>query len=282
MRGSGRDRHDTRGRSRRGNDGADETVIFDPPPRSSGGGRGGKGGKRGRGDNGGGDSGRTRLVDLCSDWLSMAVALRQAPSPNLDANLIRTRALELKARLEQDGARSKVNPVDVEAASFGLVAFLDESAIRAGGALRDAWFQRPLQLELFGTNRAGEEFFTRLDGLRRDREARIESLEVYACCLAFGFQGQLGMAGPEKVKAVLSEVDNDIAAVRGTGRRPLAPHAARPDDAGGNITGKFPIWLALAVFVPAIVLSWLLVKLFAVLGANGTRNAIARLLGGDS
>lgn len=282
MRRPGRDRHDARGRSRR-SDGADETVIFDPPPRGGGGGRSGKGGKRGRGDNGNGEgSGRIRLVDLCSDWLSMVVALRQAPSPNLDANLIRTRATELKARLEQDGARSKVNPVDVEAASFALVAFLDESAIRAGGALRDAWFQRPLQLELFGTNRAGEEFFTRLDGLRRDRDARIEALEVYACCLAFGFQGQMGMAGPERVKAVLSEVDNDIAAVRGTGRRPLAPHAARPDDAGGNITGKFPIWLALAVFVPAIVLTWLVIKLIAVLGANGTRNAIARLLGGDS
>ncbi|MEO5618519.1 MAG: DotU family type IV/VI secretion system protein [Candidatus Eisenbacteria bacterium] len=278
MRRPGRDPHDTRGRSRRSSAGADETVIFDPPPR--GGGRSGKGGKRCRGD--AGDGGGVRLVDLCSDWLSMVVALRQAPSPNLDANLIRTRALELKARLEQDGARSRVNPVDVEAASFALIAFLDESAIRAGGALRDAWFQRPLQLELFGTNRAGEEFFTRLDGLRRDREARIEALEVYACCLAFGFQGQMGMAGPERVKAVLTEVDNDIAAVRGTGRRPLAPHAARPDDAGGNITGKFPIWLALAVFVPALVLTWLVVKLIAVFGANGARNAIARLLGGDS
>lgn len=223
-----------------------------------------------------------RLVDLCADWLGMVVALRQAPSPNLDANLIRARAAELKGRLEQEGTRAGINAVDIEAASFGLVAFLDESAIRAGGALRDAWFQRPLQLELFGTNRAGEEFFTRLDGLRRDREARIDALEVYACCLAFGFMGQLGMAGPERVKAVLTEVDNDIAAVRGTGRRPLAPHAARPDDTGGTITGKFPLWLALAVFVPALILSWLVIKLFAVLGANGARNAIARLLGGDS
>lgn len=282
--GAGSVGRDTRGRNRN-REAADETVIFDPPPRGSsggGGGRGGRGGKRGRGGDGNGNERGARLVDLCSDWLSMVVALRQAPSPDLDAGLIRSRSLELKSRLEQDGSRSSVNPVDVEAASFALVAFLDESAIRAGGALRDAWFQRPLQLELYGTNRAGEEFFTRLDGLRRDREARIAALEVYACCLAFGFQGQLGMAGPERVKAVLTEVDNDIAAVRGTGRRPLAPHAARPDDETGTIAGKFPIWLALAVFVPALVLSWLLIKLFAVLGANGTRNAIARLLGGDS
>lgn len=280
-------RFETRGRRR--NEGADETVIFDPPPRRSGrgggngddegGGRSRRRGRGGRGDEGGS---RARLVDLCSDWLSMIVALRHAPDPNLDANLIRTRAIEFKTRLEQEGARNGVNAVDVEAASFGLIAFLDETAIRAGGALRDAWFQRPMQLELFGTNRAGEEFFARLDGLRRDRDARIEALEVYACCLAFGFLGQYGLAGPEKIKSLLTEVDNDIAAVRGTGRRPLAPHAARPDDEGGIIAGGFPLWLALAVFVPALVLTWLLVKLFAVLGAGSAANAVRGMLGGGS
>ncbi len=290
MRGLPGERFPLRGRSRR-SAGADETVVFEPTRGGGGGGgRGGggddddrgrrRGGRRGRGrgDDDGGS--RARLVDLCSDWLSLVVALRHAPDPNLDGNVIRNRALELKARLEQDGARQGINAVDVEMASFALVAFLDETAIRAGGALRDRWFQRPMQLELYGTNRAGEEFFARLDGLRRDRQNRIEALEVYACCLAFGFLGQYGLAGPEKIQSLLTEVDNDIAAVRGTGRRPLAPHAARPDDAGGQITGRFPIWLALAVFVPALVLMWLLVKLFAVLGATGAAHAIRGLLGG--
>jgi len=153
MRGRIGSPRDIRGRSRRGSEGADETVIFDPPPR----GGGGSGGRSGRAEDAAATvrgaevgSGRTRLVDLCSDWLAMIVALRQAPDPNLDANLIRNRAVELKSRLEQDGARNSINPVDVEAAVFGLIAFLDETAIRAGGALRDAWFQRPMQLELFG------------------------------------------------------------------------------------------------------------------------------------
>jgi len=295
MRGLPGERFEFRGRKRRPA-GADETVVFEPTRGGGsrgGGGRGGddddddrgrrRGGRRGRGRGGDdGGAGRARLVDLCSDWLSLVVALRHAPDPNLDANVIRNRALELKARLEQDGARSGINAVDVEMAAFALVAFLDETAIRAGGALRDRWFQRPMQLELYGTNRAGEEFFVRLDGLRRDRQNRIEALEVYACCLAFGFLGQYGLAGPEKIQSLLGEVDKDIAAVRGTGRTPLAPHASRPDDAGGQITGKFPIWLALAVFVPALVLSWLLVKLIAVLGASSAVRAIRALLGGGA
>lgn len=223
-----------------------------------------------------------RLLDLCSDWLSMIVALRQVADPTLDAEKIRTRSLELKARLEQDGARHGVNAVDVEAAVFALIAFLDESVLRAGGAARDTWVARPLQLELFGTNIAGDEFFDRLDRLRRERESRIEAIEVYACCLAFGFLGRFGMAGPERVQQLLAQVEGDINAVRGTGRRPLAPHAERPDDAGGTVAGKFPLWLALAVFLPGLLLFWLVLKLFAVLGAKGAAGAIARLIGGGS
>ncbi len=274
--GVSRDRRARGGRSSRG---ADETLVFEPPSR-----RGGGGGRRGGRDNGGreGGDGRARLLDLCSDWLSMIVALRQASGAALGADTIRTRTLELKARLEQDGARSGVNAVDVEAAVFALIAFLDESVLRAGGPARDAWIARPMQLELFGTNVAGDEFFDRLDRLRRERESRIEAIEVYACCLAFGFLGRFGMAGPERIQQLLAQVEGDINAVRGTGRRPLAPHADRPDDASGTVAGKFPLWMALAVFVPALLLFWLVLKLFAVLGAKGAAGAIARMIGAGS
>jgi hypothetical protein len=39
-----------------------------------------------------------------------------------------------------------------------------------------------------------------------------------------------------------------------------------------------PAWLSLVVFVPAILLTFLLVKLFAHLGANGAARAIRDLL----
>jgi len=212
----------------------------------------------------------------------MIVVMRQSPDGRLDSNAIRARTLELRGRLEQDGARNAIMPADVEAAVFALVVFLDETALRAGGPLRDAWVARPLQLEWFGTNVGGDEFFSRLDTMRRERENRIEAIEVYACCLAFGFLGRFGLSGPERVKNLLTEVERDIAAVRGTGRRALAPHAARPDDGGSEVTGRFPLWVALAVFVPALVLVFLLLKLFAVIGAQHDAGVIARLAGGGS
>src|SRR5262249_5073494 len=111
----------TRGRGGRSSRGGDETIIFDPPQRRGGGGR------RAEGEPPGG--GRVRLVDLCSDWLGMIVAIRSSTDGRLDANLIRQRTLDLKGRLEQDGARHGTMAADVETAVFALVVFLDETAL---------------------------------------------------------------------------------------------------------------------------------------------------------
>lgn len=219
-----------------------------------------------------------RLVDLCADWLSLILAVRQAASV-ADAAAIRARAAELKGRLEDEARRAGFTAPDVEAATFALVGFTDEAVLRSAGPARESWIARPLQLEFYGAMLAGEEFFDRLDRMRRERESRIEALEVYAACLAFGFAGKHAFAGPERLRALLGEVEADVAAVRGTGRRALAPHAARPDEAAGAAAGAvIPLWLALAVGGGAVVLTWLVLKLIAVLGANGDASTLRRLL----
>jgi type VI secretion system protein ImpK len=221
---------------------------------------------------------RARMLDLCADWFSMVVALRQAGAL-ADAAAIRTRALELKSKLEDDARRGGFSPADLEASVFALVGFLDETVLMATGPARDAWISKPLQLELYGAMLAGEQFFERLDAMRRDREARIEALEVYYACLAFGFGGKFKLSGPERIKALLVEVEADIAAVRGTGKKPLAPHAARHHEAGGaELVPGVPWWLAVAVFVLAVLLTWLLMKLFGVLGASADAGAMRRML----
>ena len=226
-----------------------------------------------------GDAAPSRLVDLAAEWLSLVLAVRQAASVT-DAPAIRARALELKSKLEDDARRGGFSAPDVEAATFALVGFLDEAVLRSSGPARETWIARPLQLELYGAMVAGEEFFDRLDRLRKEREARIEALEVYATSLAFGFQGKHAFGGPERLRAILGEVEADIAAVRGTGRRALAPHAARPDDVGGVSAGTvIPAWLAFAFGFGAIVLTWLVLKLIASLGASGDASTLRRLLG---
>jgi len=221
---------------------------------------------------------RGRLVDLAADWLGMLVTLRQSQTLE-DAAAIRARALEFKARLEDDGRRGGFSAPDVEAATFALVGFTDETVLRAQGPARDAWMQRPLQLELFGAMLAGEQFFDRLDAMRRERDTRIEAIEVYYCCMAFGFAGKHAFAGPERLKAMLREIEADIEAVRGTGKGPLAPNAARVEEGAGMMAGGvIPWWLALAVFFGGLLLCWLIILLFSMLGAHGDAETIRRLI----
>lgn len=220
---------------------------------------------------------RARLLDLAGEWVVTILAIRQAPELS-DAALLRTRALELKSRLEDQARGGGFSAADAEEAVYALVSFFDETVLRARGAARDAWIGRPLQMELFGQNVAGEEFFNRLERLRREREAHVESLEVYLACLAFGFQGRYALGGPDKLHALISAVEADVTAVRGTARGPLAPRALHRETLAETPAAGVPIWLSLAVFVPAILLVWIILASISHLGASGAAAELRSLL----
>lgn len=220
---------------------------------------------------------RTRLVDLASDWLATVLALGQvAELP--DAPALRARALELKSRFEREAAEQGFLALDAEDAVFAIIAFMDETILMAKGAARDAWIGKPLQLEIYGRQLAGEEFFERLTLLRRDRDSRIEALEVYVCCLAFGFMGRMRLGPPERVAELLDAAQKEVAAVRGGGLSVLAPNAGRRAEQVAEETGGLAWWIPPALFVPAVIVSFLVVWLIARLSAGGAADAIRRLV----
>jgi len=219
-----------------------------------------------------------RLVDLCADWVGLIVGLRSSGEIGDPAGL-RARALELKSKLERNAGDAGFEAADVEAAVYALVAFLDETVLNSAGAAREVWISRPLQLELFGQNVAGEEFFDRLERLRRERESRIEALEVYLVCLALGFGGKFKLSGPERLHALVAEVARDVAAVRGPRKGSLAPHAIRREELTEVVAGGVPVWLSLAVFVPAILLTCVAVQLWGRFEARRAADTIRGLLG---
>jgi len=221
---------------------------------------------------------KPRLVDLASDWLSTVLALghvTELPDPAA----LRARALELKSRFEREAGEQGFTANDTEEAVFAMVAFLDETVLNSRGAARDTWISRPLQLELYGRQLAGEEFFERLERLRRDREKRIEALEVCCCCLAFGFAGRYRLGTPDKLAALLGDVQRDVAAARGTGHSPLAPNVARRNERVAEESRGMPWWLPVVIFVPAVLLSFAFVWLLARLGAGHAATAIHDMVG---
>ena len=133
--------------------------------------------------------------------------------------------------------------VDVVDMAYAVVALADELALHKGGAIRDHWMQRPLQLHYFNTNLAGEGFYQRLSAVMSD-PGRIEILRVYYLCLLLGFQGQYAIRGGEL------ELDTIIRRVKEALRnevkdQPLSVQPLRPKEDTGRADGFPAVWVAL-------------------------------------
>lgn len=76
---------------------------------------------------------------------------------------------------------------EIREALFAMVAWIDESAMSRNWPGAEAWRRAPMQRHYFSTNRAGVEFFQRLEGLP---EAAQGAREVFGVVLLSGFQGR--------------------------------------------------------------------------------------------
>lgn len=101
------------------------------------------------------------------------------------ATAVTARARELvdraKAAAQADGKR----PEQVDGAAFAVVAWIDEIMAR-----NPTWLVSgtpPLQVAMFNTNNAGNEFFQHLSALKQDQD---EVREVYYHAILCGFVGQ--------------------------------------------------------------------------------------------
>ncbi len=127
------------------------------------------------------------LARAAGETFAAALLFQAAPeSARPAASALRAQLLELLDAFAQSPAAQQAAPVDLDAARFALVAWIDELVSVSGWHGAFEWEREPLQLALFGTRRAGVEFYDRLEKLRPENAA---ALEVFFHCLALGFQG---------------------------------------------------------------------------------------------
>jgi len=136
------------------------------------------------------------MYRACADVLATAAELpatAHLPSPaELRQQL--TAALD---KMVSRGRRAELPDADLAEARYALVALLDEQVLRATWSGRSEWMSRPLQLELYRDNNAGEDFFVRLSALLRSGDRPL-AVQVYYLCLALGFQGMYEQTGDRK------------------------------------------------------------------------------------
>jgi len=120
---------------------------------------------------------------------------------------------EVLASQEAQAGSRRIDFEIYEDAKYAMVALVDELAIVSDWAYRNDWAQEPLELAIFTSNVAGEEFFDRLTNLKkryaasRDEDERntiLGALEVYFTCLECGFKGRFRGEAEGELNAVLS------------------------------------------------------------------------------
>lgn len=166
-------------------------------------------------------------------------------------------ALQAGVRSFIDGVREKarargVPERDVTDMQYALVALADEIAVSKPEPLRSTWLTRPLQMEYFNENTAGDGFFARLETIQGDTR-RIDVLRVYYLCLLFGFQGRYAIRGGDlELLKILDHVGGLIDRSVEVPEE-LSPAGEPPDEPLVRSSQRNPfLWASLAVFAVAV------------------------------
>ena len=145
-----------------------------------------------------------RLIDCFLQLLAVTAFLDRTPERiQADFETVRNDIEGLLAEGAHQAALAGFSEEESDRARFAVCAWVDETIQVSGWPGREQWSKYPLQREYYGTANAGEEFFTRLDGLG---EEDLPVREVFATCLALGFKGRFFL---ERQKAELDQVCRD-------------------------------------------------------------------------
>lgn len=129
-----------------------------------------------------------RIIDCFIELMAfVALTSKDMPSNQPRYEHIRDNVMRLISHSESMLNSGNFSAHDVELAKFAVLAWIDETFLGIQWPGRDKWQREQLQRLYFGTTKAGEEFFERLNTLGvEQRDVR----EVYYLCLALGFSGR--------------------------------------------------------------------------------------------
>jgi type VI secretion system protein ImpK len=189
-----------------------------------------------------------RITEVTRECFDALIQLRRLPESALPAPAaLQQRLRSFVDALFQKAAQAGFSREDANDIAYAVVALADELAHSRSEALRQLWADQSLQLHYFHENVAGEAFFTRLEGLRRDPRRR-EVLQVYYLALLFGFQGRYKVRGGEiELLTLLEDLEREIKGRRRFDAEVLSPRGERPDERrGSGAGGNLLPWIAAA------------------------------------
>ena len=219
------------------------------------------------------------LVSLATPILEMVMRIRASqlvPSSEM-RQTVASWLKELEARGQQLGFKEP----QLQNTKFALAAFVDETVMAGGHAIRNDWERFPLQLEYFQEQFAGVKFFERMDALLKNAESEADVLEVYYLCLLLGFKGKYHIYLEDQLPGVLQNVAEHLRRVGRLRESVLSPHWKLNDQPGPPPETKVPVlpaWVKMvaALSLGIVALSYLFFQLLLTTHANEVKQLLLK------
>jgi type VI secretion system protein ImpK len=172
------------------------------------------------------------LALIFQEVLTAIVRLRSNRQELSDAESFRYSMREaFKAGIQEARNQGGYNAEDIKMATLALVGFLDESVLSMRNPMFADWPRKPLQLELFNIQMAGEIFFRNLEQLmgRADSADLADLLEVHYLCLLLGYGGRYSIGGKGELQAITTATGDRIKRIRGASYDPFMQVLNEPE-----------------------------------------------------
>jgi type VI secretion system protein ImpK len=203
------------------------------------------------------------LSNLCTDLLLIIIKMRETTDLGETAAL-RKLVNYYISQFHKNCLRAGFAPEMIELVKYALVATLDETVLSIPGEARDFWITNPMQLEIFGDNIAGEEFYRKLDQLMQAPDENRSILEIYYLCLCLGFQGRYLLKDPQQREVIIKRLAS-ILVKREAAFDTLSPHAIRTNLFGRSLGVKsdeiVPLWAVGGIMATVLMIVWVVLSL---------------------
>jgi type VI secretion system protein ImpK len=145
------------------------------------------------------------LGRLAGDYFATVLLVAEAPEgESVEPAALRSHLVRQLDHLSAQPEAQALEATELDDIRFALVVWADEALMLSNWPGRNDWAQELLQLQMFRTNRGGDEFYDRLNRLRPEHNA---ARLIYFLCMTFGFRGQLMGHDPEHRALVQQHYD---------------------------------------------------------------------------
>lgn len=185
------------------------------------------------------------LLDLMYDGFYLLFLLKAKHHPS-DGELFRERVQQFLTGFERQAMKAGATADAIYACKYAFCATVDEAILMSQFRAKESWQRLPLQVQFFGEQLAGEQFFNKLEELRQGGSQQVHVLEVFHMCLLLGFQGKYLLEGSEKLNYLTARLGDEIAHLKGK-RAAFSPHWQAPDRITHQLKNEVPLWVVASV-----------------------------------